>query len=123
MSRSPDSTLPSRPIPVVVIVGPTSAKLDNWLAVLRNLEEAPSIQIANLSNVTTVVARWRPTAILIEQELFEFDEREFEELARDVNAELITVEEGSGRETLEAAVLPTVRAALARWRAQTDDDS
>jgi hypothetical protein len=116
MARDPDSTVPSHPIPSVVIVSPAPATLEVWVEVLRRLEDVPSIQITNLSNVTTAVARWRPIAILVERELFEFDEREFEELARDVKAELLTVEARMSKEALAGAVLPTVRAALSRWQ-------
>lgn len=115
MSRNPDSTVPSRLVPSLVIVAPAPGVLDIWLESLTSLDDVPSIQVANLSTVTTAVARWRPIAILVEQELFEFDERGFEELARDVRAELITVEARSRKDSFAAAVLPRVRAALARW--------
>ncbi len=115
MSGASDSTIPNQPIPSVVIVSPAPGMLDIWLEVLQSLEDVPSIQLADLSSVATAVARWRPIAILVEQELFEFDEQEFGELARDVNAELIAVEARAGKEAVAAAVLPKLRAAQARW--------
>jgi hypothetical protein len=118
MSRSPDSTVPSRPIASVVIVSPAPATLEMWVEILKNLDDVPNIQVTSLSNVTTAVARWRPIAIVVEQDIFEFDEREFEELARDVKAELVTVEARMSKEAIAVTLLPTVRAALSRWHAR-----
>jgi hypothetical protein len=119
VSRNPDSTVPSHPIPSVVIVAPAPGVLEMWLELLQDLEDVPSIQIATLSNVTTAVARWRPIAIVVEQEVFEFDEREFEELARDVKAELVRVRSPTNKWAVATSILPKLRAALVRWEART----
>lgn len=116
MSGSSDSTVPDRPIPSVVLVAPAPGMLDTWLELLQSLEEVPSIQLTDLAGVTTTVARWHPMAILVEQELLDFDEQEFRELARDVSAELIVVDAESGKEAIAAVVLPKLHDALVRWR-------
>lgn len=116
MTRNSDSTFPAIPIPSVVIVSPAAGMLDMWLEILQRLEEVPSIQLTDLSRAATTVGKWRPVAILVEKELFEFDEQEFFELARDVGADLIAVEGAAGRDAISAAVLPKLRRALARWK-------
>ena len=90
--------------------------LDIWLELLQRLEEVPSIQVTDLKDATTAVARWRPLALLVEQDLFDFAAREFDELARDVSAEVIAVDAKSGKDALAAVVLPKLSAALAEWR-------
>lgn len=116
MARTPDSTVPSQPVPAVVIVSPTPEMLALWRELLQGLDEVPSIQLTDISSVTTAVARWRPLAILVEQELFEFDEQEFDELARDVGAELFAIDGGASKEAIVTDVMPKLRAALVRWR-------
>jgi hypothetical protein len=116
MARNPDSTVPSRAVPAVVIVSLGEAMLARWRELLFGLDEVPSIQTTDLSRVATVVAQWRPFAILIERDVFEFDEDEFRELARDVNAELITVDAEASKQEIAARSIPKLRAALGRWR-------
>jgi hypothetical protein len=86
-----------------------------WLEALQMLDEVPSIQLTDLEEATTAVARWRPVALLLEQDLFEFDKQEFLELARDVGAELVTVETRTSKEAIARVVLPKLEAALTRW--------
>ena len=116
MSDQPDSTVPRHPVPSVVIIAPSPEMLDIWLELLQRLEEVPSIQVTDLKDATTAVARWRPLALLVEQDLFDFAAREFDELARDVSAEVIAVDAKSGKDALAAVVLPKLSAALAEWR-------
>lgn len=113
-----DSTMPERPVPSVVIVAPGAEMLDMWLEILQRLEEVPSIQLTDLKDAATSVARWRPMALLVERELFEFDAKEFEALARDVGAEVIVVDTAAGKDAIAALVLPTLATALANWRAR-----
>ena len=49
------------------------------------------LQTSDLENVATNAARYRPFAILIAQDVYEFDAAEFDDLARDVDATLLTV--------------------------------
>jgi hypothetical protein len=111
-----DSTVPEHPIPSVVIVAPASETLDIWLELLQRLDEVPSIQVTELKDAATAVARWRPMAMLVERELFEFDVQEFTALARDVGAEIIAVDARADKESIAALVLPKLVAAFAAWR-------
>jgi hypothetical protein len=114
-----DSTVPQRPIPSVVIVAPAAEMLDTWLEILQRLEEVPSIQLTDLKEAATAVARWRPMALLVDRELFDFDAKEFAALARDVGAEVIVVDTGAGKEAIASLVVPKLTAALAAWQARS----
>jgi len=114
-----DSTVPGRPVPSVVIVAPGAEMLDMWLEILQRLEEVPSIQLTELKDAATAVARWRPMALLVERVLFEFDVQEFTALARDVGAEVIVVDTAAGKEAIAAVVLPKLAAALDQWRTRS----
>lgn len=118
-----DPTVPQQPIPSVVIVAPAAEMLDTWLEILQRLDEVPSIQLTELKDAATAVARWRPLALLVEQVLFDFDAREFAALARDVGAEIIVVDTAATKESIAALVLPKLTAALARWRANQDQNT
>jgi hypothetical protein len=118
-----DSTVPQQPIPSVVIVAPAAEMLDMWLEILQRLDEVPSIQLTDLKDAATAVARWRPMALLVEQVLFEFDAPEFAALARDVGAEVIVVDTAAGKESIAALVLPKLADTLAKWRADQDQNT
>jgi len=118
MSES-DSTLPQQQIPSVVIVAPGAVMLDMWLEILQRLDEVPSIQLTELKDAATAVAKWRPMALLVERDLFEFDAKEFDALARDVGAEVIVVDTASGKDAIAALVLPKLATALSKWRTLT----
>jgi hypothetical protein len=115
-----DSTVPSHPIPSVVIVSPASDVLDKLLDVLQRLDEVPSVQLTGIEDVATAVAKWRPLALFVQREVFDFDADEFRALGRDVGAEVVTLDASAGRETMAEAILPTLRAALVRWRAANE---
>lgn len=115
-----DSTVPQQPIPSVVIVAPAAEMLDTWLEILQRLDEVPSIQLTELKDAATAVARWRPMALLVEQVLFDFDAQEFAALARDVGADIIVVDTAAGKESIAALVLPKLTDALSRWRSNQD---
>lgn len=117
MSGSTDSTLPSRPVPSVVIVAPTPDMLDSWLEILQRLGDVPSVRLTDLAGAATAVAQCRPLALLVERELFEFDREGFNMLARDVGADLIVAEGSARKEQVAAALLRELETALVRWRA------
>lgn len=118
MSGNSDSTVPSHPVPSVVIVAPAPDMLDRWLEILQRLGDVPSVQLTDLKGAATAVAKWRPLALLIEREVFEFDTEGFELLARDVGAEVIVAEGSVGKEQVAAALLRQLETALVRWRAR-----
>jgi hypothetical protein len=122
MSGHSDSTIPSHPVPSVVIVSPAAEMLDVWLEILQRLEDVPSIQLTTIAEAATAVARWKPLALLIDQDLFAFDSQEFRDLARDVGADVIAVDARADKEAIARAVLPQLEAALTRWRRQETVD-
>jgi hypothetical protein len=115
-----DSTVPSHPIPSVVIVSPASDVLDKLLDVLQRLDEVPSVQLTGVEDVATAVAKWRPLALFIQKEVFDFDADEFRALGRDVGAEIVTLDANAAKETIAETVLPKLQAALIRWRAANE---
>lgn len=115
-----DSTVPSHPIPSIVIVSPASDVLDKLLGVLQRLDEVPSVQLTGIEDVATAVAKWRPLALFVQKEVFDFDADEFRALGRDVGAEVMTLDATAPKEEMAAAVLPTLQAALVRWRAANE---
>jgi len=117
-----DSTVPNHPIPSVVIVSPASDVLDKLLDVLQRLDEVPSVQLTGIEDVATAVAKWRPLALFVQKEVFDFDADEFRALGRDVGAEVVAVDASSGKDDIAAAVLPALQAALVRWRAANESD-
>lgn len=62
---------------------------------------AVHLQTSVLDHVATKVARWRPFALLVDETLYEFDPREFSDLARDVGAILITLSANDDAKRLE----------------------
>jgi dihydropteroate synthase len=118
MSRQGDFTVRSKAAPFIVIVSPAPEVLDAWLELLQRLDEVPRIQVTTIKETATAVARWRPFALLIEQEIFEFDSKEFTALARDVGAQVIAVSSTASKETMAAQVLPRVRELLTAWHSR-----
>jgi hypothetical protein len=71
-----------------------------------------------LAQAPTLVAERRPLAIVLQHDLYEFDPREFDALARDVGAALLRVDDDVTVSELEALLGAAVEAALARRRRQ-----
>ncbi len=115
MARRPDSTLPSRPVPVVVLIGPTGILRDVCGRLMPYLDEVPRIEVSDVKGAATSVARFHPFAIVLSEEVLAFDPEEFQALARDVGAELMTVAEGEGEEQVVALLYPRLKAALHRF--------
>ena len=69
------------------------------------------LHTCDLGHAAGQVARWRPFALLVDEAVYEFDPREFNALARDVGASLITlpVETDVGR--LARDLMPALKSA------------
>lgn len=115
MSRSPDSTLPSRRIPSVVLITPRPELLAALERVVEGIDEAPRVKTADLKDAATMVAEWRPFAVIIPADVLAFDPGEFQALARDVGAEVIAYDADAGSHDVAARLLPGLQAALLRW--------
>ena len=71
-----------------------------------------------LAQAPNLVAQLRPLAIVLTQEVYDFDPREFDALARDVSASLLRVEEDISEAMLEMLLGAAIDAALARRKKQ-----
>jgi hypothetical protein len=111
----PDSTLPSWRIPLVVLVAPGPDLLDALQKAVQCIDETPSVTTAALPDAATVVAEWRPFALIVAADILAFDPAEFQALARDVGAEVIAYDADAGADDVAAALLPGLQAALLRW--------
>ncbi len=116
MARGPDSTLPSRRIPTVVLIGSRADALERLVLAVRELDEVPNVRSVELKDAATVVAESRPFAVVVPRDLFAFDPREFEALARDVGALVIAYDADASGDALAATLTPKVRAAFRQWR-------
>lgn len=103
-------------MPVLVVVSPSDALLAACRESARYVM-AVNVEVTDVKSVATDVAKWRPFAIVIEEELFAFDPNEFIALARDVAAEVITVAASGERDEFVTVLLPRLKTALRRWEA------
>jgi hypothetical protein len=111
----PDSTLPSRPVPSVVLITPEPELLAAIERGVAKLGEAPTVRAAELTDAATLIAGCRPFAVIVPADVFAFDAAEFRALARDVGAEVFSYDTDSGSLDVAALLLPELEVALARW--------
>ncbi|APR85067.1 Hypothetical protein A7982_10416 [Minicystis rosea] len=71
-----------------------------------------------LPDTPNLVAELRPLAIVVTQEVYDFDPLEFDALARDVSSSLLRVEEDISEAMLELLLGAAIDASLARRREQ-----
>lgn len=115
MSRSPDSTLPSRPIPSVVLITPAPGLLGAIERGVTKLDEPPTVKTAGLTDAATLIAECRPFAVIVPADVFADDAAEFRALARDVGAEVFSYDTDSASHEVAALLLPELELALGRW--------
>jgi hypothetical protein len=97
---------------------PESGLLDACLQLMSELDDVPRIEITDVAGTATIVAKWRPFAVVLAEELYEFDPREFDALARDVGAEIVVVPSGSDYGAVVRGLLPRLNRALHDWEAR-----
>jgi hypothetical protein len=114
----PDTTIPGRPTPTVILVMPESRLLDACLHAVSELPEVPRMEVTDVKGTATAVARWRPFALILQEELYDFDPEEFKALAKDVGAEIIMVRADSEYGDIAAFLPPRLRSALDNWEAR-----
>jgi nucleotide-binding universal stress UspA family protein len=119
----PDGNPTFRPVraPVVMVAGGP----DELFAAAQRaaLAESPTIEVAacGAATVATDVARARPFALVVSQDIYAFDPDEFSALARDVNADLIVLKvPGANASFLEQALRPSLRTAFRRYRTEQE---
>lgn len=71
------------------------------------------VAIAELASAATAVAKSRPFAIVLSEEIYAFDSAEFDALARDVKAAVIAVPtDGKTQKSLQEALMPLIAEAF-----------
>jgi hypothetical protein len=70
-----------------------------------------AVHAANVASVATAAARWRPLAIIVTHDVYAFDEREFDALAKDVGARLLAIPTDLPIEQLRHRLLAALGAA------------
>lgn len=98
--------------PTVLTIG-CSPALQNRVAHAL-LVTGAILKHADLAQAPNLVAERRPLAIVIPEEVYEFDPEEFDALARDVSASLLRVEADITEEMLELLLGAAIDASLAR---------
>jgi hypothetical protein len=112
MSKSRRPTLEHKPVIAVVVIGGPDALID---AARRVTTTATSARLVttDIASAATHVARERPFAIIVSDEVYAFDSAEFDALARDVQASLIAIPtEGHPARLLQERLTPLVLDAL-----------
>src|ERR1700754_1653425 len=90
MSKSRRPTLEHSPVIAVVVIGGPDPLID---ATRRAVMLATNARVVttDIAGAATTVARERPFAIVVSDEIYAFDSGEFDALARDVRAVLIAL--------------------------------
>jgi hypothetical protein len=117
-TRHPDSTIPQFPNPVIVVIAPALEQCDEYRRLGQELHVAPTVVVSDVQNAATMVAQWRPFAIILDQQWLEFDAEGFKALSRDVGAELVVVERDIRQRQESERVLELLKGALGRWEAR-----
>jgi len=84
------NTLETNPATTVLVVGGPHALLESTRRAARSVPTA-EVVFCELRDAPTRVAEMWPFAIVMSEDLYSFDSAEFDALARDVKARLITV--------------------------------
>ncbi|HEX2675845.1 MAG TPA: hypothetical protein VHM19_04380 [Polyangiales bacterium] len=112
MSKSRRPTLEHRPAITVVVVGGPETLVEAVRHVTLTTTNARIAQ-TDIASAATKVARSRPFAIVISEEIYSFDAAEFDALARDVKAALIAIPtEGVPQKTLQERLMPLISEAF-----------
>ena len=109
--RKPATTLTQRNDLVVVVIGGPDALIRAAREVARGKLGA-RLTVADVTNAANVVAESRPFAIVMTTDLYALDPAEFDALARDVGARLISLETYGHALRIRDEITPLLVAAL-----------
>jgi hypothetical protein len=110
------TTIPQS-LAIVVVVG-GSPDLIEATRQAAGIAAAAKVETAELANAATVVATFRPFAIVMSEDVYAFDAAEFDALARDVNAALVKVDiHDADPNKLERILMPKLGRAHRRRQA------
>lgn len=115
VARQPLSTIPDTRLPVLVLIAPSKATLGLCQEAMRQFAGG-SVEVTDVKGATTFVAARKPFALVLDEDVYAFDPREFRALGRDVGAELITIPAATARGRLLARLLPELESAYRRWQ-------
>ncbi len=90
MSKSRRPTLEHSPVIALVVIGGPDALVEAVKHVTVTATNG-RVVTSDIAGAATKVARTRPFAIVLSEEIYAFDAAEFDALARDVRAELIAI--------------------------------
>jgi hypothetical protein len=110
-----ETTLRTLTAPTVVAIGcppPFAARCGRLVERLGAL-----FVTADVAGAPTVVAEKRPLAMVVVEDVYDFDPDEFDALARDVGASVVKVAEDVSAARLDALLAAAIDAATARRRA------
>src|SRR5438128_1399763 len=113
MSRSKDETLKAREEPTVLLVVSSQEFEGRCQSAVEGAGAA--VRTSTVAKVATAAARWRPLVIVVPQPVYDFDPREFDDLARDVCGVVLQVDtelisQKDLRKQLRAALAVAMRA-------------
>lgn len=98
---------------VVVIGGPS--KMVEAAKKAAAVAAGAIVVACSVNDAATTAAKNRPFALVVSQEVYEFDSSEFKALARDVKAELITIPtRAATKAELQRQLIPLVEKAFAK---------
>ena len=109
------NTLETNPQTTVLVVGGPPALLECTEGASRSVPGAEVVS-CELRDAPTRVAELWPFAIVMSDDLYVFDSAEFDALARDVRARLITVRLDAQSSLPQATELPEKILEAYRWR-------
>jgi hypothetical protein len=119
--RGEEPTLRPARAPIVLVAGGPEELFSAARQVGVTESPAITVEACGALSVTSSAATLRPFALVVSQDVYEFDPEEFSALARDVGAELVVIKvPGSGSGFLEQALRPSLRAAFRRFRTETE---
>ena len=107
-------TTPQRVVSCVLLVG-IGSELEAFCRQCAAVAVGARLEVCDVASATTKSAEWRPIAIVVPQEILEFDPDEFEALARTVNATLVSLDtHQKSSPALKGELVAAIRAAHVR---------
>jgi hypothetical protein len=92
----------------VIVIGGPDTLIDAVKHVTLTATNA-RVNTTDIATAATAVAKSRPFAIVVSDEIYAFDSAEFDALARDVNAVIIPmVTDGVPQKTLQERLMPLI---------------
>src|SRR5262245_6320239 len=110
MPRTEVDTTKTTPLPLVLLVGASPGLVERCCDAAA--AAAVGVKECDLARLATQAALWRPLVIILPRDLYDFDPSEFDALAKDVGARLVTlVSEDVTIEELEREMVHAVEEA------------